>query len=666
MDDRPVTAMDTLVINKEPLADALSKVRDERDSLQRVVATDAENLKQTHAALEAAATAIWRDVYERQLIATDRKNFSGALALRLYGGVRGLIFVALIGLAIAEIIASNVAAVGLCVVIYAIFATIDFVVARNQSVAAVKAAQKHLGDNGKDFRLVAFSHSELSLAHPLVGFDGPTAEGTLAPRSWQIAALRADEALNESFFEVVDTYGTPVMLSRMPGKTPAHVFADLANPFVSAYGNYFQRSLEQRLGLVSLHAKAFRGAVLRFTQMETAQERARELERELEEFESQRHLLDQLALPQELRESIDMSVQLFRMGALPSTRALLLYGPHGAGKSYLIEIMARMAGARLMRLEQSDIDSGLERLRRLLDESRSTRTLLVVEGCDKPALKLLLSEWGGLSDADNVWLIVTADDRNAHDQQTLARFGLIFEVPLPNEIARRAILENAARRTETPLPIDDAIIAATSGLTRGDLEEVVTRAHELDEDAMTESALLAIIARLRERKERGDEPALDEFGLPPSVLERVQAVAKMFAHATALTQQGIDVPRGVLLSGPDEADTGRIARAIAFESGLTLIEPERDTVMLANFERARKSAPAILLLTDLDTIAARSDVQIGSTAALKMIGSFIQEMDAIKWHGEAIFVIATAASPDRIEDAVRARFSESIAIPRTA
>ncbi|MHB8146255.1 MAG: AAA family ATPase [Vulcanimicrobiaceae bacterium] len=666
MDDRPITAMDTLVINKEPLADALSKVRDERDSLQRVVATDAENLKQTRLALDAAAATIWRDVYERQLAATDRKNVSGALALRLYGGLRGLIFLVLIGLAVAEAFASNFVAIGFSIVMYAIFATIDFVVARNQSVASVKSAQKHLGENGKDLRLVAFSHSELSLEHPLVGFDGPTAEGTLQPRSWQIAALRTDEALNESFFEVIDAFGKPVMLSRMSGRTPTHVFADLGNPFVSAYGSYFQKSLEQRLGLVSLHAKTFRGAVLRFTQMEAAQERARELERELEEFESRRRLLDPLLLPPELRESIDMSVQLFRMGRLASTRSLLMYGPRGSGKSRLTEIMARTAGARLMTIGQSDIDSGLERLRRLLDESRSTRTILVADRCDRAALKLLLSEWSGTNDAEDVWLVATADDRDAHDQQTLSRFGLIVEVPLPNETARRAILDSAARRTETQMPIDDAIVAATSGLTPGDLEEIVMLAHELDGNSITEAALLTVIARLRERKARGGDPALDEFGLPPSVFDRVQAVATMFTHVKALAQQGVDVPRGVLLSGPDEADTASIARAIAFQSGLTLIEPERDAIMLANFERARKTAPSILLLTDLDTMAARSDVQIGSTATLKLIGSLIQEMDSIKWHGEAVFVIATATSPDRIEDAVRARFSESIAIPRSA
>jgi len=666
MDDRPIAAMDTLVINKEPLAEALSKVCDERDSLQRVVATDAENLKQTYLTLAAAGTTIWRDVYERQLAATDRKNFSGALALRLYGGLRILIFAALIGLAVAETLASNFAGIGLSVVIYAVFASIDFVVGRNQSVASVKAAQKSLGDNGKDLRLVAFSRSDASLEHPLVGFDGPTEDGALQPRSWQIAALRTDEALNESFFEVIDTYGSPVMLTRMPGKTPAHVFADLGNQFVGAYGSFLQRALELRLGLVSLHAKAFRGAVLRFTQMEAARERARELERELDEYRSNRYLLEQMPLPQELREPVDMSVQLFRMGALTSTRSLLLYGPPGAGKTRLLEVMARVAGARLMRITQDEIDGGLERLRRVFDESRSTRTILAAQGCDRASLKLLLSEWSGVKDAENVWLVATADERNAHDEQTLARFGLVLEVPLPDELARRAILDAVARRTAVDLPIDDAIVIATAGLTPGDLEEVVSQAHELDPQTLSTETILKIVARLRERKERGDEPSLDEFGLPPSVFDRVQAVAKMFSNAKTLAQQGVDVPRGVLLWGPDGDDTARIARAVAYESGLTLVEPEPDEFMLKSFERARKSAPSILLLADLDSLAARSDVQIGSTATLKLIGSLIQEMDSVKWHGESVFVIATSASPDRIEDAVRARFSESIAIPRSS
>ena len=143
----------------------------------------------------------------------------------------------------------------------------------------------------------------------------------------------------------------------------------------------------------------------------------------------------------------------------------------------------------------------------------------------------------------------------------------------------------------------------------------------------------------------------------------------VFAHL------GITPPKGVLLVGPPGTGKTMIARAVAAESRAHFIAvngPEivdryygaSEQQLRAHFETARKHAPAIIFIDEIDAIAPKRDALSGEKQVeRRIVAQLLTLMDGLAGRGE-VMVLAATNLPDSIDPALRrpGRFDREIRV----
>ncbi|MEM2636960.1 MAG: AAA family ATPase [Candidatus Korarchaeota archaeon] len=137
--------------------------------------------------------------------------------------------------------------------------------------------------------------------------------------------------------------------------------------------------------------------------------------------------------------------------------------------------------------------------------------------------------------------------------------------------------------------------------------------------------------------------------------------------------QGARKPwKGILLYGPPGTGKTMLAKAVATESQATFFSVsaatlvskwlgESEKLVRALFEMARKKAPALVFIDEVDSIAtARSSDEVGGERRLKT--QMMIEMDGLK-DSKGIVVLAATNRPWEIDAAMRRRFEKRIYIP---
>src|SRR3989304_115524 len=145
------------------------------------------------------------------------------------------------------------------------------------------------------------------------------------------------------------------------------------------------------------------------------------------------------------------------------------------------------------------------------------------------------------------------------------------------------------------------------------------------------------------------------------------------------TKLGIDPPRGVLLSGPPGTGKTLIARAISNEvrahfihvNGPEIIHKfygESEAKLRMVFEEARKNAPSIIFLDEMDALAPRRAQVIGDVEK-RVVAQLLALMDGLVSRGEVVIIGATNM-PELVDPALRrpGRFDReiSIGVPKRA
>jgi len=146
-------------------------------------------------------------------------------------------------------------------------------------------------------------------------------------------------------------------------------------------------------------------------------------------------------------------------------------------------------------------------------------------------------------------------------------------------------------------------------------------------------------------------------------------------HPELFQKLGIDPPKGVLLHGPPGTGKTLIVKAVANETDANFIFISGPEIMAKYygeseerirqiFEEAEKSAPAIIFIDELDSIAPkREDVSGEKQVERRVVAQLLNLMDGLKSRGEVI-VIAATNKPNLIDEALRrgGRFDREIEI----
>ena len=171
------------------------------------------------------------------------------------------------------------------------------------------------------------------------------------------------------------------------------------------------------------------------------------------------------------------------------SRGLLLWGPPGTGKTHTVRYLTGTASdATVVLLSGGALGmvgafAGLAR--------RLAPAIVVLEDVDlvaqertygpfgsSPVLFELMNEMDGLGDDADVAFVLTTNRPDALEPALAARPGridLAVELPLPDEDARRSLLELYGRGLDLRLADPDEIVRRTSGVTASFVKELLRR-----------------------------------------------------------------------------------------------------------------------------------------------------------------------------------------------
>jgi SpoVK/Ycf46/Vps4 family AAA+-type ATPase len=213
-----------------------------------------------------------------------------------------------------------------------------------------------------------------------------------------------------------------------------------------------------------------------------------------------------LIIPRSLRENLQAYVRIlrdyeaYRAAGVHLPKGLLLFGPPGCGKTQIAKTLSAEGGLNFVALSTADckamwIGWSADRLAKVFIEARAKQpSLLFIDELDavcppcgmyhdsmsQEFTAQLLQEIDGIGSDGQAIFLVGATNRPDHvDSAMLSRFAERIEIPLPDEAARRALLEvflGTMRFAGDRHHIIDSLAKATEGKSGRDLRALVNQA----------------------------------------------------------------------------------------------------------------------------------------------------------------------------------------------
>ncbi len=174
---------------------------------------------------------------------------------------------------------------------------------------------------------------------------------------------------------------------------------------------------------------------------------------------------------------------------------------------------------------------------------------------------------------------------------------------------------------------------------------------------------------------RAPRVTYDDIGGMKHVIQRIRELVELpLKHPELFKHLGIEPPKGVLLYGPPGVGKTLLAKAVANETDAYFIAingpeimskfyGESEQRLREIFEEAKKHAPSIIFIDEIDAIAPKRDEVIGEVER-RVVAQLLALMDGLESRGNVI-VIAATNRPEALDPALRrpGRFDREIEIP---
>jgi len=419
--------------------------------------------------------------------------------------------------------------------------------------------------------------------------------------------------------------------------------------------------------------------------------------------------------------------EVFERLGIEAPKGVLLHGAPGTGKTLIAKAVANEAGANFISVAGPEFMSKFygeseENLRRIFDEAeKNAPSIIFIDEIDAIAPKreqtvgeverrvvsTLLTQMDGLKSRGRVIVIAATNIPNALDPalRRTGRFDREIEIPIPDKKGRKEILQIHTRRMPLEKDVDlDKLAEITYGYVGADitgvakeagmhaLRRVIPEISSLKED---EPIPKEVLEKLKVTKEDFDY-ALRM--VPPSAMREVlveipkvkwedvggledvkeslkEAVEWPLKNPECFKRIGVKPPKGILLYGPPGVGKTYIVKALANETGVNLVAvkgPEILTMWVGEserklrdlFRRAKQVAPSIILFDEIDALAPRRGIEMGTRVTEQVVSQLLTELSGIE-EMEGVVVIGTTNRPDIVDPALLrpGRFDRLIYVP---
>ncbi|KRG67662.1 hypothetical protein ABB27_08790 [Stenotrophomonas terrae] len=404
-----------------------------------------------------------------------------------------------------------------------------------------------------------------------------------------------------------------------------------------------------------------------------------------------------VAIPEQTLERVIKLVDRFAAGTPPLPKGMLLWGPPGTGKTLIARKLAEHVDCNFVAVTIADLKGEHightgPKVRKIWEDARGKGpTILFVDECESAfarrgsrdtdnfgneLVQTFIAEWDGFNQGSGNVLVIGATNRQELlDDAVLSRFTVSIELAAPNADARERILLAELDKAQLALPVTEALVRETAGMSGRDLSTLITSVVATHPAGRpTHADFSAAIARLRGKSSTSVQAlGWEDVIVPASTRAEFEGLGKELLHAEELARLNIPVPRGILLYGPPGTGKTQIARVLASQSGLSFIAASSAEIkgqflgdggarIKQLFEKARAQAPCILFLDEIDTIAPPRGSGNSDKLNAEIVAQLLQELDGISTRQGQVFLLAASNHLDAIDSALLSRLERKIQI----
>jgi transitional endoplasmic reticulum ATPase len=174
--------------------------------------------------------------------------------------------------------------------------------------------------------------------------------------------------------------------------------------------------------------------------------------------------------------------------------------------------------------------------------------------------------------------------------------------------------------------------------------------------------------------ERRADVTYDDLGGMRDTIDALREMVELpLRHPELFQRLGVDPPKGVLLHGPPGTGKTLLARAVANESAAKFFHiagpeimgsayGESERRLREIFEQAAQSAPSIIFIDEIDSIAPKRG-QVTGEAEKRLVAQLLTLLDGMEPRQNTV-VIAATNRPEAIDEALRrpGRFDREIVV----
>ncbi|CAO3609344.1 unnamed protein product [Cunninghamella echinulata] len=405
-------------------------------------------------------------------------------------------------------------------------------------------------------------------------------------------------------------------------------------------------------------------------------------------------------------------------------KGILLYGPPGVGKTFLVSSIAKYCHAHLVVIQGPElygpyVGESEEKLRNRFQYAQQLSldtqqpVILFIDEIDSLTphreqsqshenrmVAQLLTLMDGVKARGKLVVVGATNRPNAIDPalRRPGRFDREINVDAPDTNTRYKLLSSQLKTVPLHSSVNiDQLSQWTNGYVAADITSLcreaalnAVRRNQLAKDqsihVVMEDFKIAI-GKVGPSMQRGYEINIektnwDDIGGLKEVKKKLkQAVEWPLVYKDTFIRLGLKPPRGILLYGPPGCSKTTLVKVIASISGASFLSingaqlyspyvGDSEKVVRTIFQKARASAPAIIFLDETEAIVGKRNMGNGGSngggdsVQERILSTLLNEMDGVET-AESVLVVGATNRPDMLDAALMrpGRFDKLIYVP---